>query len=105
MTDLLVVAGLPCIHVGGAAESGTGSADIAGHVDGGGTLGDEFFYGFVERLGVHVEALAEDVGHLVVVAEEGGDAGQFGDRGVVAFEEEVVHLAVSEGVEEHGAGG
>ncbi len=68
-------------------------------------MGDEFFYGFVEGLGVHLEALAEEVGHLVVGGEEGGYAGEFGDGGVVALEEEVVHLAVGEGVEEDGAGG
>ncbi len=45
------------------------------------------------------------VGHLVVVGEEGGYADEFGGGGVVALEEEVVHLAVGEGVEEDGAGG
>ena len=82
-----------------------GGADVAGHVDGRCALGDEFFYGLVEGLGVHLETLTEEVGHLVVVGEECGDAGEFGDGGVVALEEEVVHLAVGEGVEEDGAGG
>ena len=82
-----------------------GGADVAGHVDGGCALRDEFFDGLVEGLGVHLEALAEEVGHLVVVGEEGGDAGEIGGGGVVALEEEVVHLAVGEGVEEDGAGG
>ena len=35
----------------------------------------------------------------------GGYADEFGGGGVVALEEEVVHLAVGEGVEEDGAGG
>ena len=99
--DLVVVAFAPCCSCGCAF----GGADVAGHVDGGCALGDEFFYGFVEGLGVHLEALAEEVGHLVVVGEEGGYAGELGDGGVVALEEEVVHLAVGEGVEEDGAGG
>ena len=46
-----------------------------------------------------------EVGHLEVVGEERGDAGEIGDGRVVALEEEVVHLAVGEGVEEDGAGG
>ena len=54
---------------------------------------------------IHPEALAEDVGHLEFVGEEGGYPDEFGGGGVVALEEEVVHLAVGEGVEEDGAGG
>ena len=99
--DLLVVAFAPC----GLLRGTVGDADVARHVDGGGTLGDKFFDRLVEGLGVHLEALAEEVGHLEVVVEEGGDAGELGDGRVVALEEEVVHLAVGEGVEEHRAGG
>ncbi len=65
--DLVVVAFAP----GGLAGSVFSCADVAGHVDGGCALGDEFFDGFVEGLGVHLEALAEEIGHLVVVGEEG----------------------------------
>jgi len=99
--DLLVVAFTPC----GPARCVFGGADVAGHVDGGGSLCDEFFDCFVEGLGFHFEALAEEVGHLVVVGEDGGYAGELGDSGVVALEEEVMHLAVGEGVKEDGAGG
>ena len=99
--ELVVVAFAPCCACG----SFFAGADVAGHVDGGCALGDEFFDGFVEGLGVHLETLAEEIGHLVVVVEERGDASEFGDGGIVALEEEVVHLAVGEGVEEDGAGG
>ncbi len=34
-----------------------------------------------------------------------GDAGEFGGHGVVALEEEIVHLAVGVAVEQDGAGG
>ncbi len=72
---------------------------------GGGALGGEFFEGVGEDVGVHPEAAGEVVGVLEVGGEEGGDAGELGGGGVVALEEEVVHLAVGEGVEEDGAGG
>jgi len=97
---LLVVAFAPC----GATGCVFGGADVACHVDVGCALRDKFFDGLVEGLGIHLEALAEEVGHLVVVVEDGGDAGELGDGGIVALEEEVVHLAVGEGVEEEGAG-
>ena len=48
--DLVVVAFAPCCACG----SVFGGADVAGHVDGGCALGDEFFDGFVEGLGVHL---------------------------------------------------
>jgi len=99
--ELVVVALAPCCSCG----SFFAGADVAGHVDGCGALGDEFFYSFVESFGVHFETLAEEIGHLIVVVEEGGDAGELGDGGVIAFEEKVVHLAVGEGVEQDGAGG
>ena len=42
-------------------------------------LCDEFFYGLIEGLGVHLQALTEDVRHLIVAGEEGRNAGEFGD--------------------------
>ena len=95
--ELSVVAGLP--------DFVFCCAKIAGDVEGGCALGDEFFGGAVEGLDVHAEALAESVGLLKVFGEDAGEAGEFGGCGVVALEEEVVHLAVGEGVEEHGARG
>jgi hypothetical protein len=88
-----------------APGGGPGSADVALDVDDGGALGGELLGGVVEALGVHPEALAEEVGHLEVFGEDGGYAGELGGWGVVALEEEVVHLAVGEGVQEDGAGG
>ena len=64
--DLCVVAARQV----GAAGGGFGGADVAGDVDGGGALGDEFFDGLVEGLGVHLEALAEELGHLESSGEE-----------------------------------
>ncbi len=83
----------------------SGAADEAFEVDGSGSLGGELFDGAVEGGGVHPEALAEEIRHLELGSEDGGDAGELGGGGVVALEEEVVHLAVGEGVEEDGAGG
>ena len=59
----------------------------------------------VEGVEVHLEALARAVGHQESVGEECGDAGEVGGGRVVALEEELVHLAVGEGVEQDGAGG
>ncbi len=64
-----------------------------------------FLDGFGEGVGVHFEFRAEDVRHLKFVGEGACDAGELGGYGVVALEEEVVHLAVGEAVEEDGAGG
>ena len=94
---LLVVAGAPC--------SRAGAAHVAGHVDLGGTLRGQLFRDPGEAFGVHAETLAEDVGHLEVVVKHLGDAGELGRWGVVALQEEVVHLAVGEGMQEDGAAG
>ena len=99
--DLLVVGFAPC----GLLQCACRGADVAAHVDSGCALSDEFFYSLVEGLGLHLETLAEEVGHLVVVGEECRDAGELGDGGVVAVEKEVVHLAVGVRVEQDGAAG
>ena len=99
--DLLVVAFAPCC----LSWSIFRGANVAGHVNSGCTLGDEFLYSFVEGFGFHLQTLTEEIGHLEVAGEEGGYTGELGDGGVVALEEEVVHLAVGERVQEHGTGG
>ena len=101
--DLGVVAGAP--GLGTQGFGGGCGADVAGEVDGCGSLGDELLDGFVEGGEVHLEALGERLGHEVVVGEDLSDAGEVGGGRVVAVEEEVVHLAVGEAVEQDGAGG
>ena len=106
--DLGLVGGAP-----GCGRCGVGrrraccirKTHVAGEVDGGCAVGDEFFDGLGEAVEVHLETLGERVGHEEVVGEDGGDAGEVGGGRVVALEEELVNLAVGVAVEEDGAAG
>ncbi len=94
--ELAVVAGTPVIAAG--------RSQVACDIHCGGSLGDEFFGGTLEGLKVEPELLAQIVGLLELRGERAGQAGELVGRRIIPLQEEVVHLAVGEGVQKHGSG-
>jgi hypothetical protein len=60
--ELFVVAGLPGLVLGGA--------EVAGDIEGGGSLRDEFFGSAVEGLDVHAETFSEGLWFLEILSED-----------------------------------